>query len=104
MSWVDAADAALPDETLLAVDAAGILVALARVEGRWHAVEAWCTHAECPLSDGWLEGRAVRCACHGSLFDLESGAPVAGPAVEAVRVFETRVVEDRVQLLLDSRA
>ena len=104
MSWVDAADAAQPDETLLAVEVGGTLVALARVEGRWHAVESWCTHAECPLSDGWVEGRAVRCVCHGSLFDLETGEPVEGPADAPVRVFETRIVGDRVQLLLDSPA
>ena len=46
----------------------------------------------------------MRCACHGSLFDLGNGEPVEGPAVEPVRVFETRVLEDRAQLLLDSRA
>lgn len=98
MSWVDGASAALPDGTLLGVEAGGTLVALARVAGQWHAVEAWCSHAECPLSDGWLEGRSVRCACHGSLFDLETGAPLEGPAVEPVRTFPTRVVGGRVAL------
>jgi len=104
MSWIDAADASLPDETVLGVEAGETLVALARVEGAWHALEAWCTHAECPLSDGWVEGAAIRCPCHGSLFTLETGEPLEGPAVEPVRTFETRVVGDRLQLLLDSRA
>ena len=104
MSWVDAADASLPDETVLGVEAGETLVALARVDGAWHALEAWCTHAECPLSDGWVEGAAIRCPCHGSLFALATGEPLEGPAVEPVRTFATRVVGDRVQLLLDSRA
>jgi nitrite reductase/ring-hydroxylating ferredoxin subunit len=54
MTWVDAADASLPDESVAGAKVGGTLVALARVEGAWHAVEAWCTHAECPLTDGLL--------------------------------------------------
>ena len=60
-------------------------------------MDSWCTHAECPLSDGWVEETAVRCACHGALFDLASGVPLEGPAEEAV-VVPTRVVGDRVEV------
>lgn len=98
MTWLDVADATLPDETVLAVEAGGASVALARVGGAWHAVETWCTHAECPLSDGWVEGAAIRCSCHGSLFDLASGEVLVGPAEEPVRVFPTRVMDGRVEV------
>jgi 3-phenylpropionate/trans-cinnamate dioxygenase ferredoxin subunit len=57
-----------------------------------------CTHAECPLSDGWVEERAIRCACHGALFDLVTGEPLEGPAEEPVRVFATRVSGGRVEI------
>ena len=79
-------------------------IALARVGGAWHAVETWCTHAECPLSDGWVEGGAIRCACHGSLFDLATGDVLEGPAEEPVRVFPTRVAGDRVEIELRAKA
>jgi 3-phenylpropionate/trans-cinnamate dioxygenase ferredoxin subunit len=98
MPWVDAASATLPDETLLAVREGASLVALARAAGTWHAVDGWCTHAECPLTDGWLEGEAVRCACHASLFDLATGAPLEGPAETPVRVYATRVMGERVEV------
>ena len=98
MTWIDAADASLPDETVVAVDAGRIAVALARVDGAWYAVETWCTHAECPLSDGWIEGAAIRCPCHGSLFDLATGDVLEGPADEPVRVFPTRVAGVRVEI------
>lgn len=98
MSWVDAGDASLPEESVRAVDAGGIAIALAKAGGVWHAVETWCTHAECPLSDGWVEGTAIRCACHGSLFDLRTGEPLEGPADEPLRVFPTRVVAGRVEI------
>ena len=100
MTWVDAGEASLPDESLLAVDAGGTAIALARVSGDWHAVETWCTHGECPLSDGWVEGTAIRCPCHGSLFDLVTGAVLDGPADEPVRVYPTRVVAGRVEIEL----
>jgi nitrite reductase/ring-hydroxylating ferredoxin subunit len=98
VTWVDAGDAGLPDETVVGVSAADTLVALARVGETWHAVEAWCTHAECPLSDGWLEGAAIRCPCHGSLFDLATGDVLEGPAEAPVRVFRTRVADTRVEV------
>jgi 3-phenylpropionate/trans-cinnamate dioxygenase ferredoxin subunit len=98
MNWADAADASLPDETVVAVEAAGTLVAVARAGGAWHAVEAWCTHAECPLTDGWVEGTAIRCACHGSLFDLATGEPLEGPAEEPQRVVRIRVASGRVEI------
>ena len=100
MTWVDAADASLADETVVAIEAVGTLVVLARAAGAWYAVEAWCTHAECPLSDGWVEGPAIRCACHGSLFDLATGDTLEGPAEEPVRVFPTRVADGRVEIEL----
>jgi nitrite reductase/ring-hydroxylating ferredoxin subunit len=98
MTWVDVADASLPDENVLAVDAGAASIALAKVDGSWHAVETWCTHAECLLADGWVEGAAIRCPCHGSLFDLATGEVVEGPADEPVRVFATRVAGGRVEI------
>jgi nitrite reductase/ring-hydroxylating ferredoxin subunit len=98
MTWMDAAEASLPVESVVAVEAGGTLVALARSAVGWHAVEAWCTHAECPLSDGWVEATAIRCSCHGSLFDLATGRPLEGPAEEPVRVFPTRVLNGRVEI------
>ena len=98
MTWVELASASLPDETLIGATVGDTRIALARAEGAWHAVETWCTHAECLLSDGWVEGTAVRCPCHGSLFDLGTGEALEGPAVEPVRTFATRVAAGRVEV------
>lgn len=100
MTWVDATSAALPDGTLVALSAGGELVAVGRADGAWHALDGWCTHDECPLTDGWLEDAALRCACHAALFDLATGAPLEGPADDPVRVYPTRVVDGRVEVEL----
>jgi len=98
VTWVDVTSAALADETVVGATVGETTVVVVNAAGRWHALEAWCTHAECPLTDGWVEGAAIRCACHGALFDLETGAPLEGPAEQPVRVFPVRVAGGRVEV------
>ena len=100
MSWVDIGPAAAENGDLREERVGGWLLGVARAGGRWSVFDAYCTHAECPLTDGWLEGNAVRCACHGALFDLESGQPLEGPAEEPIRIFSFREVGGRVEALL----
>lgn len=76
----------------------GTRVALANVEGTFHAIDNTCTHRGCSLADGVLEEATVRCACHGSRFDVTTGALLNGPAEEPVRSYPVRVVGDEVQI------
>ena len=87
-----------PTRPSSASNAGETLVALARVEGAWYAVEAWCTHAECPLRTAGSRARRSAARATASLFDLASGEPLEGPADEPVRVYRTRVVGDRVEV------
>ena len=67
-------------------------IALARLDdGSWAAFDDTCTHEECPLSEGDLEGERIVCYCHSSTFDVRTGAVLEGPAEEPIRVYETRV-------------
>lgn len=95
MSWVDLGPADLDDGGLREAVAGDLHLGVARQGGAWHAFETWCTHAECPLTDGWLEGGAIRCACHGALFALATGEPLEGPAEAAIRVFPVREADGR---------
>lgn len=67
------------------VDVAGTKVALTRIDGSLHAFDDTCTHAGCSLASGELDGKVVTCPCHGSRFDVTSGAVVRGPAQRPVR-------------------
>ena len=99
MTWVDLGP--VPEqqgEELRAVRVGARSVGLASVAGRWVAFDPWCPHAECPLTDGWLEGDAVRCACHGGLFDLTTGKALEGPTDDPVRLFAVRVVTGRLEI------
>ncbi len=50
-------------------------IAVARVGGTLYAFSDVCTHRQCTLSmGGELDGTAITCECHGSEFDITSGA------------------------------
>ena len=75
-------------------------VSVARVGDRLYAFDDLCTCGgqACPLSGGLLAGTVVMCQCHGSKFDVTTGAVVNGPATEALNVYEVQEVEGRIQI------
>jgi 3-phenylpropionate/trans-cinnamate dioxygenase ferredoxin subunit len=64
---------------------AGTKVNVANADGQLYAFDDTCTHMGCSLANGELEGTMVTCACHGSQFDVTSGAVLRGPAERPVR-------------------
>lgn len=97
MTWVDLGPADLEDGEMRDAVAGSTHLGLARTGDTWTAFDLWCTHADCPLTDGSLEDGAVRCACHGALFALAGGAVLEGPAELPLRVYPTRVRNGRVE-------
>jgi 3-phenylpropionate/trans-cinnamate dioxygenase ferredoxin component len=63
----------------------GFPLALARVEGRVHAVEDRCSHDDGPLGEGRMEGCEVVCPRHGARFDVRDGRATRMPAVQGIR-------------------
>ena len=66
-------------------DVAGTKVNVASVAGHLYAFDDTCTHQGCSLGGGELDGTTVTCPCHGSQFDVTSGAVLRGPAGRPVR-------------------
>jgi nitrite reductase/ring-hydroxylating ferredoxin subunit len=66
-------------------DVAGVKVNVARAGGHLYAFDDTCTHMGCSLASGKLDGVILTCPCHGSQFDVTSGAVVRGPAHRPVR-------------------
>jgi 3-phenylpropionate/trans-cinnamate dioxygenase ferredoxin component len=75
-------------------------VSVARVNGRLYAFDDLCTcaGAACPLSGGLLTGTTVMCQCHGSEFDISTGAVVSGPASRTLCVYEVQVADGSVRI------
>lgn len=67
-------------------------VAVYNVYGKFYATSEACTHAEGPLSDGWLDGTIVTCPWHDSCFDVTTGEVRRGPANDPLITY--RVIID----------
>ncbi len=48
----------------------GKVVAVANVDGEYLAFDGVCTHAQCSLAGGYLDGYTLTCYCHGGLGPL----------------------------------
>jgi 3-phenylpropionate/trans-cinnamate dioxygenase ferredoxin subunit len=75
-------------------------ISIARVDDRLYAFDDVCTCAGegCPLSAGLVTGTTIMCQCHGSRFDMTTGAVIDGPATEALRVYEVRENQGSIQV------
>lgn len=56
-------------------------VLVAKVGGRFKALDDSCNHAGCLLSGGRLEGNRVVCPCHEIGFDLDTGKNETSPGI-----------------------
>jgi cytochrome P450/nitrite reductase/ring-hydroxylating ferredoxin subunit len=79
-----------PEGTLRRVEVADTAVCLARTGERWLAFDDTCTHEECSLAEGELDGEVVICPCHGSEFDVRTGDVVTPPALDPLPIYEAR--------------
>ena len=75
-------------------------ISIARVDGRLYAFDDLCTCAAepCPLSGGLLDGTTLMCQCHGSQFDITTGAVTNGPATAALNLHEVHEVDGRIRI------
>jgi 3-phenylpropionate/trans-cinnamate dioxygenase ferredoxin component len=75
-------------------------ISVARVDDRLYAFDDLCTcgDAPCPLSGGLLTGTTIMCQCHGSRFDITTGAVVNGPATKALKVYEVEAVDGSIRI------
>jgi len=98
--WAPVGSAEGDDGEVRETRVTGVYIALVRADGEWYALDDECTHEECPLSDGELQGHAIVCNCHGSEFDVRTGEVLAGPATDSVRTYPTRVVDGQLEVLI----
>ncbi|MEP7059669.1 MAG: Rieske (2Fe-2S) protein [Actinomycetota bacterium] len=74
-------------------------IGVARVGGALVAFSDICTHRGCNLVDGGeIDGSTIECGCHGSVFDMVTGAVVESPAVDPLPVFAVRELDGALQI------
>jgi 3-phenylpropionate/trans-cinnamate dioxygenase ferredoxin component len=73
-------------------------VSVARVGGELYAFDDLCTHEACPLSAGLLTGTTLMCQCHGSRFDVTTGAVLNGPATTPLATYPVSEQDGQIRL------
>ncbi len=93
---------AIPDDFVVPyyLDDRKLRISIARVDGQLYAFAGLCTCTgqPCPLSGGLLIGTTLMCQCHGSQFDVTTGAVLRGPATEPLETWAVREIDGEIQL------
>lgn len=88
----------IPDGQMKTAEVEGETLAIANVGGAYYAFDDACTHVGCSLASGTLEGNVVECPCHGSRFDVTTGAVLQGPARRPVKAHKVTMSGDTLML------
>lgn len=81
----------LQDGQLQQVSVGETKVLLARLNGEFHAVGAFCTHYQAPLAQGVLSGDRVVCPWHNACFNVVTGEQEAPPGLDSLAHYAVRV-------------
>lgn len=91
----------LAEGEMVATRVGEVPVLLAKNKGKIFALANTCSHLGGPLNEGeLLSDCCVKCPWHGSLFSLEDGSVIDGPATAAQPKFDVRVVNGMIQVKL----
>lgn len=55
-------------------------ILLVHLDAGIYALDNFCIHGGCRISNGKLVGETLRCLCHGSIFNVKNGEVLDGPA------------------------
>jgi 3-phenylpropionate/trans-cinnamate dioxygenase ferredoxin subunit len=77
-------------------------IALVRIDDDVYAIGDTCSHQDISLSEGEVlcEERTIECWKHGSAFSLVDGTPESLPATRPVPVYEARVVDGEIEVVV----
>lgn len=79
-------------------------VAVVKAAGVFRAFSSFCTHIQINLIGSRVENQSVCCWLHYSVFNLETGVCVEGPAREPLTIYSVRLEADEVLVSLDQPA
>lgn len=78
-------------------------VLLARIDGKFYAIGAHCTHYKAPLAEGVMHGDHVVCPWHNACFSLVTGDQQEPPGLNSQPRYEVRLEsEDVIVIVPDS--
>jgi apoptosis-inducing factor 3 len=86
----------IPDGGILAGQADGEAVLLARRGSEWFAIGATCAHYSGPLPEGLIVGDTIRCPWHHACYSLRTGEMLRPPALRGVSCWKVEQRDGKV--------
>ncbi|MBN4003065.1 apoptosis inducing factor family protein [Nostoc sp. LPT] len=71
-------------------------ILLSRIDGKFYAVGAHCTHYKAPLAEGVLSGHHVVCPWHNAYYDVTTGDQQEPPGLDALACYKVRIEGENV--------
>jgi 3-phenylpropionate/trans-cinnamate dioxygenase ferredoxin component len=92
----------LPEGKAHRVEIADHVITIVRIGDDVYAIGDRCSHQDISLSEGDVDcdDKLIECWKHGSAFSLETGEPESLPATKPVPVYEARVVDGQVEVVV----
>ncbi|MEM7761795.1 MAG: FAD-dependent oxidoreductase [Cyanobacteria bacterium P01_A01_bin.40] len=75
-------------------------ILLSKINDRFYAVSAFCTHNGAPLEKGILSGENIVCPWHNACFNAIAGQQLEPPGLDSLTAFNTRVEGDQILVKL----
>ena len=94
----------LEDGGVRKFDLAGRELAVVRIEDQVYVLADRCSHQDVSLSEGEVDvdDCTLECPKHGAAFSLETGEPLALPAVRPVARYEVTIHDGEVSVVIGS--
>jgi nitrite reductase/ring-hydroxylating ferredoxin subunit/uncharacterized membrane protein len=99
-----AKEADLADGETMRVQLDGLVIVVAKSEGKIFAFQEFCTHRFGPLSEGCIRAGEIECPWHRSRFDMRTGKVTHGPAKENLKSFDVTVRDGEILVSREPRA
>ncbi|MHC5938282.1 FAD-dependent oxidoreductase [Nostoc sp.] len=71
-------------------------ILLSRIDGKFYAVGAYCSHYKAPLAEGVLNGHNVVCPWHNAYFDVTTGDQLEPPGLDSLDSYQVRIEGENV--------
>lgn len=93
--------ATVPPGTTVPFQVSGLDILICHTKEEFFAVENQCSHARSKLEDGRLRAYRLICPLHGAAFDVRDGAVKGKPATLPLKIYPVRVVNDRIEIMIE---
>ncbi len=105
-TWRLGALAEIPEGEIRAYDVPTGRIAVAHDERRVYAFDDACPGGGCSLAEGTFDDRLAQVTCESceSVFDVETGEPLDGPARDPLRIYPATEVDGWVEVASEAGA